>query len=334
MSSESQPKVVGIDVGGTKVAVAAVTGADARGMIERPTLLRNVEELLDGVEAAVGEVIELRGRPDAIGIGVPSQVDFASGRVVASVNIPLEGVSLSEELGRRFGVPVYVDNDANCAALAESYMVGPDPAHFLVMYTLGTGVGGGLVAGGEIYRGTTGLAPELGHVVVDPDGPACPGNCPNRGCLEALCSGTALRRDATELAQDRPKTPLGQIAKEKGAVRGQDVVRLARANDPDACELFERLGRWLGIGIADAANAFEPEHIVIGGGLSAAADLFLDTAKAEAASRALPALWENVEVAPARGGPAAGVVGAGLLAAHEQALRRDTAPLPQMREVR
>jgi glucokinase len=293
--------ILGVDVGGTKVAVAAVDDGQARHTVEHPTSLDSTDALLDGIETAVREVAAVAGEPDAIGIGVPSQVEFATGTVVASVNIPLAGVPLREELGRRFGVPAYVDNDASCAALAEAHAIG---ATELVMLTLGTGVGGGIVTGGRIFRGADGLGGELGHVVVEADGPECPGACPNRGCLEALCSGTALERAAGR--------------------KGREVVEAARGGDAEAQAHFDRLGRYLGIGISNMVNAFQPEVVVIGGGLSAAADLFLDTAVAEAGSRALPALWERATVQVAKAGNAAGVIGAGLLALQEQARDGDT----------
>jgi glucokinase len=194
------------------------------------------------------------------------------------------------------------------------------------MYTLGTGVGGGVVIGGEIFRGATGLGAELGHAVIQYDGPPCPGTCPNRGCLEAFCSGTALEREAAALARDFPDSALGRAAADNGAVRGRDVVAAAADGDPHALELFDRLGMLLGVGLAGAINTFEPEHIVVGGGLSGAARFFLDRAIAEARARALPALAEHVEISPARAGAAAGVIGAGLLARQElRRANRDTA---------
>jgi glucokinase len=297
------PGYLGVDVGGTKVAVAAVEGSEARHAVEHPTVLDSSEALLDGIEAAVREVTASAGEPDAIGVGVPSQVEWATGTVLASVNIPLAGVPLREELSRRFGVPVYVDNDASCAALAEAEAIG---AGELVMLTLGTGVGGGVVTGGRIFRGAHGLGGELGHVVVEADGPECPGGgCPNRGCLEALCSGTALERAAGR--------------------KGREVVEAARGGDKDAQAHLDRLGRFLGIGISNMVNAFQPEYVAIGGGLSGAADLFLETAIAEAGSRALPALWERATVQVAEAGNAAGVIGAGLLALQEHSRDGDTA---------
>jgi glucokinase len=228
-------------------------------------------------------------------------------------------VELREELGSRLGRPVYVDNDGNCAALAEAYLAEGAPIRNLVMYTMGTGVGGGIVTDGRVFRGATGLGAELGHVVIQADGPECPGNCPNRGCMEALCSGLALERDATELGRERPDSPLGRIVAERGRVSGRDTVDVARQGDPDALRLLEQLGTWLGVGISNAINIFEPEWVVVGGGLSAAGDLFFDRAVEEAKSRALPASLPGVRIGMAHGGPAAGVIGAALLASQEYA---------------
>ena len=299
-------QVLGIDVGGTKVEIASVVDGRALEARQIRTPLESSAALIDGIEALAREVIERAGRPAAIGVGVPSQIDFATGTVIASVNIPLEGVPLCEELEHRFGVPVFVDNDANVAALAEAETIG---SRNLIMLTLGTGVGGGVVIDGRIFRGATGLGAELGHMVIQADGLECPGRtCPNHGCIEAYCSGSALERAA--------------------GMPGREVEKRARAGDATAQGHLDDLGRWLGVGISNFVNIFEPEHIVIGGGLgSSAADLFLDTAIEEARSRALPAGFERLTVALAKRGSDAGVIGAGLLAQmehtpHEQTLGR------------
>jgi glucokinase len=313
--------VLGVDVGGTKIAVAAVEGVTATHAVEHPTVLLNADALLDGLEHAVRQVFEVAGQPEAIGVGVPSQIEYETGTVESSVNIPLTGVSLREELGRRFGVPVFVDNDGNCAALAEAHIVG---ARNLVMLTLGTGVGGGIVIDGLTFRGAHGLGAELGHMTINPDGPPCPGNCPNHGCLEAYCSGQALERDATQLARDRPESHLATLLGEDGRVSGPALVSAADGGDPDALLLIENFARMLGVGIGTCVNVFEPERLAIGGGLSRASHLFFDRAVQEAGSRALPALWRRVTIAQAEGGADAGVIGAGVLAAIEIARERDT----------
>jgi glucokinase len=314
--------VLGVDVGGTKIAVGEVDGADVRERLERPTALGSTRALLDGLEETVREVIAVTGTPAAIGVGVPSQIDYANGTVETSVNIPLTGVPLRDELSRRFEVPVFVENDANLAALAEAQLVACDE---LVMLTLGTGVGGGVVTGGRIFRGAHGLGAELGHFSIDPDGPPCPGNCPNSGCLEAYCSGQALERDVTQVARDRPDTRFARMLGTDDRVSGRELVAAADEGDPDALLILERFARMLGVGIAGFVNVFQPERFVIGGGLSRASHLYLDRAVREARVRALPALWRRVTVAPARGGADAGVIGAGALAAQE--IGRDTAGL-------
>jgi glucokinase len=306
--------VLGVDVGGTKVAVAALRGGEVTGRSERPTVLESSSALLDGLEATAREVIAEYGEPAAIGVGVPSQIVYATGTVETSVNIPLAGVALREELGRRFGVPVFVDNDANVAAFAEARMLDCDE---LVMLTLGTGVGGGVVTAGRIFRGAHGLGAELGHFTLSPDGPPCPGNCPNHGCVEAYCSGQALERDATELARDKPDSRLAGALGSDGRVSGRELVLAAEHGDPDARLVFERFARMLGVAIAGYVNVFQPERVVIGGGLSRASHLFLDRAVQEAGARALPALLRRAEILLAQRGPDAGVIGAGLLAAHE-----------------
>jgi glucokinase len=330
--------IIGVDVGGTKVAAAEVVGQRTQNLVEHPTDLRGTEELLAGVESAVREVVGERGAPAAIGVGVPSQIEYLTGTVVSSVNIPLDGVPLKDELRKRLGAPVFVDNDANVAALAEAYAAEGtaegEPVDDVVMYTLGTGVGGGIVIGGRIFRGAHGLGAEMGHVVIRADGPNCPGNCPNRGCLEALCSGTALGRDGAELAKDLPDSALGRRLKAEGEVTARHVVAEAHDGDPDALRLIERYAENLGVGISNAINVFEPELIVIGGGLSQASDLFLERAWEEAGSRALPKLFERVRLSVARAGPQAGVIGAGLLAAQETGRNVDTASLTASEGVR
>jgi glucokinase len=313
MAAATHPAVLGIDVGGTKTAAAILEGGRTLHQVEHPTALESSEAVIAGIEATAREAIAAAGTaPAAVGLGVPSQIDFASGTVVGSVNIPLAGVELGRELCDRLGVPVYVDNDANVAALAEAQVVDGGPATHLVMYTLGTGVGGGVIIDGRIYRGATGLGAELGHVVIQYDGPPCQGNCPNHGCLETMCSGTALERDAREVAAEHPESALA-----KGPIDGKSIVAAAEAGDEHALALFDRLGMLFGVGLSGAINTFEPQHIAVGGGLSRAAHLFFDRAVSEARARALPALVERVKISLAKAGADAGVMGAGLLALHE-----------------
>ena len=237
--------VLGIDVGGTKVAVAAVEGGEARHAVERPTVLSSPEGLLEGIEAAVLEVSAEAGEPQAIGIGVPSQIEFATGTVLSSVNIPLAGVPLRQELVLRLRAPVYVDHDANCAALADAHLVADAPGSHLAMVTLGTGAGAGVIIDGRIFRGASGLGGELGHVVIDGDGRGeqPEGRFPRPGSLEWFCSGRGLEREATRRAFDYAEGRLGRLNAERGRLYGPHAVSLAQVGDEGAVELFGWLGR-------------------------------------------------------------------------------------------
>lgn len=320
--------VIGVDVGATKIAAAVIDGVDVRESVERSTDLSGGEGVLAGIAATVSDVGRAAGgRPDAVGVGLPSQIEFGTGTVISSVNIPLEGVPVREVLERRLGVPVFVDNDGNVAALAEAQMGQGVPATHLVMLTLGTGVGGGIITDGRIERGHAGLGAELGHLVIDGRAAldAAAGDFPRPGSLEWLCSGTGLERAANRAAEGNPAGALGRLHAADGHVSGRDAVIAAQAGDGEALAVFDRLGRWLGLGVAGLINTFQPQRIALGGGLSRAADLFLEPARREAERNSLPALWERAELDLAIGGSDAGMIGAGVLADQELQRTRDTA---------
>jgi glucokinase len=182
------------------------------------------------------------------------------------------------------------------------------------MLTIGTGIGGGLILRGEVYRGAIGAAAELGHMVVDMDGPRCQGNCPNRGCLEAVASGTALGREATRLATEQPHSGLGRALAAGREITGPLVTELAHDGDAAAGEAIAIIGRNLGVGIANYVNIFNPEVVVIGGGVIAAGELLLEPAREEMLRRALRPSREMVRIVPARFGTEAGMIGAAALA--------------------
>jgi glucokinase len=289
-------RVIGVDLGGTKI-LAGVVGEEGQveRRRERPTPTESEEALVEGLAEAVEELRE--GEIDAIGFGVPSTIDQASGRAVGSVNIPLASFSLRDYMKERFGVPVEIDNDANAAALGEwAYGAGRGTSG-MVMLTLGTGVGGGVVFDGRLYRGWA----EFGHIVIEHDGKPCQGACHGRGHLEAYCTGLA----AGEAARDA----FGPAAD------AHRLVRLAREGERRAIEILDDVGRRLGSGIGSLINIFNPELVVVGGGFGAAAgDFVLGPAREVAAREALRPADEHVRIVPAQLGTAAGLVGAGTLA--------------------
>lgn len=321
--------VIGVDLGGTKVAAARLEAGSLGDSVLEPTRLSSREALIDQLVSLVDQA--RTGELDGVGVGVPSVVEFETGRVVSSVNIPLADVPLRHVLGERLGVPVFVDNDATVAALAEAHdqelrLV----AHNLVMLTVGTGVGGGLVLWGRIYRGTTGGAGELGHTIVGASlldsVPAAGSTFPQPGSLEQLAAGHALDALGAELASAHPESELARHASDEGhAVLGPDVVAAAHAGDPGALSAVELWARRLGIGIANAINTFDPDEVVIGGGGARAGDLLLDQAASVARGYVLGGLGRRTTIRLARHGVRAGVLGAALLAAHEL---EETQPAP------
>jgi glucokinase len=318
---------IGIDVGGTKIAVAGLVDGE---LSESNLLHTEIEDQGRLVDQIVGAIEEAR-RPDtrAVGIGVPSLVEFASGRIASSVNIPLEDVPLRELLSERTSLPVYVDNDASAAALAEAFDDGRLVCPHLVLFTVGTGVGGGLVLGGKLFRGACGMAAEVGHTMIGLDlsagAPEISGKWPQEGSLEALASGRALDHLALEAAREDANSFLGKRLTREGGVTGHDAVDGARAGDAASLRCLEILGERLGIGIANAINVFDPLEVVIGGGVSAAGDLLLEPARRAALRHVVPGAGRHTEIRLARHGPRAGVLGAALIAAQEWAEDQDPA---------
>ena len=312
---------IGIDVGGTKIACATLQDGRLSESHLQHTELQSQERLVEQLIAAV----EQARTPDsrAVGVGVPSLIEFATGRIRSSVNIPLTDVPLRELLTERVGMPVYVENDASSAALAEAFHDGRMAVPHLVMFTIGTGVGGGLVLNGRLYRGATGTAAEVGHTIIglplDDGAPDHGGVFPQPGSLEVLASGTALDQLAEQAAHKDPNSFLGRRLTRDGGVTGHDVVDGARDGDEAAIRCLRILGERLGIGIANAITMFDPLEVVVGGGVSAAGELLLGPARETAWKYAVPGAGSKCEIRLARHGPRAGVLGAALLAAQEYA---------------
>lgn len=265
---------VGIDVGGSKCLGVAL---DPNGTVideqRRPTP-RGAGSLPELIET-LSELAAVLGPYDSLGVGVPGLVT-RDGVLRAAPN--LDGVAefdVAGLLATRLGHRVHVDNDATCAALAEWTLGVGRGTTDMVLVTLGTGIGGGLVMGGQLQRGVNGFVGEYGHMVVDPDGPPCP--CGRRGCWERYASGSGLARLAREAAVGRRVDRVLDLAGgDPEAVRGETVQQAAREGDAGALAVIDDFGRWVALGLMNLTNALDPQMFVLGGGLAAGADLYLD----------------------------------------------------------
>ncbi len=305
---------IGVDVGGTKIAAGVVTPeGEILNEVRYPSAGPR-ERLLSSIARAIDEVrdgFEIGG----VCLAVPGFVMTAENRVIFAPNLhAIEGVPLKDELGERTGLSVTVENDANAAAWGEFRFGAGSEADHLVFVTLGTGVGGGIITSGVLLRGAQGAGGELGHVTIQATGPRC--GCGNRGCLEALASGTAIQRRAREVASEQPDSALGRLAVER-KVLGEDVTELAREGDEAAVSVLEETGRWLGIGLAGFVNIFNPEVIAIGGGAAKAGELILEPARQEVHLRAQSPSRDLVRIQEATLGPKSGILGAAALARDE-----------------
>lgn len=309
----STGEAIGVDLGGTKLLIGAV-GEDGAILHRRVASSAGLsaEQVMALLEAELE--IALAERPDvaAIGLGIPCTIDRRHGVCVSAANLPLRDVPVRRIIAERFGLPVALDNDANAAVVAEHRTGVARGASNVVMLTIGTGIGGGLIIDGRLYRGSSGAGAELGHIVVDIDGPPCQARCPNRGCIEAIASGTALEAEAVEAAALAPDSRLGAALAAGRAIDGRLVIELADDGDRVAIEVVATIGRRLGAALSGLANAFDPDLIVIGGGVIAAGEHLLGPAREVVRARALVP-QNRVPVEAAAHGPDAGMIGAALL---------------------
>ncbi|MDP2950585.1 MAG: ROK family protein [Chloroflexota bacterium] len=282
-----------VDLGGSKI-LSLIADGDGHRLAEdlRPTgaqegpevVLARIQASLDSALAGAG--IE-RGDLAAVGICSPGPCDVQAGVIPSAPNLPgWQDVPLCRYLEERLGVPVYLENDATAAALGEHVYGAGRGCRHLIYITVSTGIGGGIIIDGKLYTGATGAAGEIGHITLDPDGPLC--GCGNRGCLEAFASGRAVATQGDALIAQGGSPLLARLAQEEGEVTAEAVCRAALAGDPEARRLIERAGYYLGIGFATYVNIFDPEMIIVGGGLSRAGDLLLGPARAEMKERAMP----------------------------------------------
>jgi glucokinase len=307
--------VLAIDIGGTKLAAGIV---DTEGRIlargEVPTLAAQ------GLETVLGRIVELGrnllSRPEVadvpvhrVGVGCAGPVDLKAGLVFNPPNLPgWTRVPLTDHIQRALELPTVLENDANAAALGEFRYGAGRGARSIVYLTVSTGIGGGIILEGKIWHGLKDAAGEIGHMTVCPDGPLC--GCGSRGCLEALASGTSIARRAREAVAAGRQTGLSEIP----ALTSADVVRLARAGDVVAREVWDSAVRYLGIGVAAVITILAPERVVIGGGVTRAGDFLFQPVREEVRQRVKLVPVELVPIVPAALGPDVGILGAAAVA--------------------
>ncbi len=311
-------KVIGVDLGGTKLLAGVIDEQlAAHDRVHRVVTGLSEEAVTDAIVESAAELIKRNPDVEAIGFGIPCLIDQLEGHAVMCVNLPLADVPFRDVMLERLGIPAFIDNDGNVTTLAETRFGAARGARDVVGLTIGTGIGGGLVLGGKVYRGSRGSGAELGHMVIDHNGPRCQGNCPNNGCLEAFASGNAIGREGLEAAELEPDSELGRAAASGEAITGELVTQLALGGDEVSRMVVGQIGRMLGVGLASFVNIFNPEVIVVGGGAMAAGDLLLEPARVEMKARALKPNRDQVKVVAARFGNDAGMLGAGVLALDE-----------------
>ncbi|HEX4734204.1 MAG TPA: ROK family protein [Thermoleophilaceae bacterium] len=310
-------RVIALDAGGTKLLWGVV---DEDLQVHHRVVAhwrepRTREGVLKLMVDAVEDARSVAPDVEAIGAGIPSTVDQKTGVSVGCVHLPLADFPYRAWLEEASGLPVFVDNDVNLAILGEYRAGAARNYDDAVMLTIGTGIGGGVISGGRLIRGSSGAATEPGHMTIEHDGLPCPGNCPGRGCLEAYVSGPALERMGREYAGLAPESQLGRILLDKREVTGADVVQAAHSGDPGAREALQRMGARLGAGIANLLNIFDPDVVIVGGGLGAnAGELLLEPARRVARSRALQPAAARAKIVPAHFKEDAGKIGGAVLA--------------------
>ena len=310
---------IGVDVGGTNVKIALV---DKKGEIKFPKTVPTRAEMgyeytIGNIQQSIKDLISEAGIEknalEGIGFGFPGQIDCDKGIVRLAPNIPgWVNVPISEIMQKEFNVPVKVDNDVRCAALAElNYGAGVGCKN-LICITVGTGIGSGLIINGKIVRGASNAAGEIGHIKLEMhDGLLC--GCGDRGCLEAYASGPSIVAMAKEYVMGGKSAKFREIAGSIDAITPAIVAQAANEGDAVAKKIFEIMGEYIGIGLTSVVNLLNPEKIVIGGGVADAGDILLEPLRKTLKSRTMPIQGRAVEVVPAQLGNTAGIIGSSLL---------------------
>ena len=302
--------VIGIDLGGTKISTAiANLDGKVQSLFTMPTEAnlgeaKVLENIITSIEKVIIEEKTTLDEVLCIGIGSPGVLDLDEGEIITSPNLPFANFKIISELKKIFDVDFYLDNDANVATIGE-YLLGAGKGKKNIIYvTVSTGVGGGAIVNGDLYRGNTSNALEIGHMTLDINGPIC--GCGNYGCLEALSSGTAIAKAANSAILSKAETSLKQYDK----ITSYEVFIEAQNGDIIATEIIDNALNYLGVGISNVMTMFDPEMIIIGGGVSNAGEIMFDKIKSVVKRRNFKIMSDNCEIVRARLGIDAGVLGA------------------------
>lgn len=312
--------VIGVDLGGTNIVVGAVSDD---GQVRLPSRTQPTEAVRGAqfvadriaslVEAVIDDVREQAGVDRksllGVGIGAPGPIDRASGVVVVAPNLRWNNFPLRDEVSRRVGLPTSLDNDANCATFGEWWLGAGRGSRNMVGLTIGTGIGGGLILNGRLYHGESDVAGEIGHTTLETQGRRC--SCGNYGCLEAYASGTAIAERAREALLTDGQSSLRSVGGgDPATITARDVYEAAQHGDAIAIEVVREAARFLGAGVANLLNIFNPEVVVLAGGVTHAGDALFEPVRAEARRRAFRPAWDAVRIVPGELSGEAGVVGA------------------------
>lgn len=305
---------VGIDLGGTKIytALADENGEIIKEIIKSTEAEKGYEQIVDKIIESVDYVSEnIDGNIVCIGIGSPGPLDVKNGLILDPANLPFRNYNIVKVLNDKFNLPVYLDNDANAATLAEYLFGAGKGTTNMIFITASTGVGAGAILNNSIYRGSTSNALELGHTTVDYSGNKC--GCGNRGCVEAIASGTAIKKTANEALKTDVETTLRKYKE----VTAKEVFEEAERGDKLSKDVLKEALGYLGVAVTNAANAFDPDMIVVGGGVTNGGKVVFDVIRDEMESRCLKAILNHCVVKKAELGGKAGVLGAVALAITE-----------------
>lgn len=321
MSTSNAPRyVIGVDLGGTNIVVGAMTEDGTSQLVTRSALTRStqgadavVDRIVQMIESAITEAIGATGAERAhfvgVGVGAPGPLDRARGVVLTAPNLGWQHFPLRDAIAERVQLPVKLDNDANCATLGEWWLGAARGGRNVVGMTIGTGIGGGLILDGRLYHGSSDIAGEIGHTTIDVTGRRC--KCGNYGCLEAYASGPSIAERAREQMHGEHDSIMsalvdGDVARLTAAI----VYDAAKQGDPTALEVVQETARFLGVGIANLLNLFNPDVVVIAGGVTQAGATLFDPLRREVRKRAFAAAVEACRIVPGSLAGNAGVVGA------------------------